>query len=794
MFFRILKKDLKRKKGVNIILFLFILLAVVFVAGSVNNVLVVTNATQYCMERGKVPDDSIWTTDADIAAALEYWLKGDGKEYISGYTRERCVTVWTDNIKTFGGRDGTEYDIKDTIMLQAQWDSNMIMFDRNGKELVMEDGMIGMQAKEMERNGLEPGDKITFVFGDYERTFTLTEPILDPAFGGEYVGITRMVVSKEEFRKIAAPADGGDSVFCIRTDDVSTFSKELNSLGLNIFIETARNVFEMTYIMPIVVSVIMIIVGVCLIIIAFLVLRFTIMVTLEEDYREIGIMKAIGIKSRGITQLYLTKYIALSLVAAVTGGLISIPVSSGMLRIAASGMMMEDGTANILINALCAGAVMLVVMGYCYFTTGRLKRFTAMDAIRGGATGEQFGKTAVLLLHRHHRIFVPYFLALNDILTSLKRYIVMILTFMMGTVLIVLCSNAITTFGSEEMARNFLLDPSCQVYITVDSVVQEDVFSMTADEILEKADWVRQNFEEKGYEADVHTFAAYSASVYAEENEKDRRSFMAIYPRGTDAGFVELTGGTIPVMENEIVMSEKVMEKFGVSIGDAVHLEIGGKDYRMLVCGSYQNYMQMGQSILLSPNLDLGDEKITMGCFYFQVSISGYEGGDLLEEVQEDFPEYECEDAYGIVKRNIGGTVSAIAAVKTGVIVLMCMLCVLITVLMMKIFIMEERGQIAMLRSIGFSVWAVRLWQISRMGMVLLLGVVLGVAVSIPLNGVTIQPVFAIMGASHLRIQVEVWETYVLYPLLLLACVVLAACMSSVSIRKMNFMDINNME
>ena len=56
MFFRILKKDLKRKIGINFIVFLFMIMATVLVASSVNNIFVVLNATDYCMEKGKIPD------------------------------------------------------------------------------------------------------------------------------------------------------------------------------------------------------------------------------------------------------------------------------------------------------------------------------------------------------------------------------------------------------------------------------------------------------------------------------------------------------------------------------------------------------------------------------------------------------------------------------------------------------------------------------------------------------------------------------------------------------------------
>ena len=51
MLFRILKKDLKRKKVMNAILLCFILLATMFVASGISNVVSVMNGTDSYLDR-----------------------------------------------------------------------------------------------------------------------------------------------------------------------------------------------------------------------------------------------------------------------------------------------------------------------------------------------------------------------------------------------------------------------------------------------------------------------------------------------------------------------------------------------------------------------------------------------------------------------------------------------------------------------------------------------------------------------------------------------------------------------
>lgn len=58
MIQRILKKDIRRRKSVNIILFLFVTIASVFLSSSINNILVVFSAVDYYMDYANVPEQS----------------------------------------------------------------------------------------------------------------------------------------------------------------------------------------------------------------------------------------------------------------------------------------------------------------------------------------------------------------------------------------------------------------------------------------------------------------------------------------------------------------------------------------------------------------------------------------------------------------------------------------------------------------------------------------------------------------------------------------------------------------
>jgi putative ABC transport system permease protein len=766
------------------------ILATVFVASSVNNILVISNAMNYCMEKGKVADEYVSTYETAGEKNLGEWLEGN--KLVKDYTKNEAVILSISNIESFGGKEGSEYNLTETIMLQRQWHKNMLIFDKDGKLVKMKDGEIGMQQKQLDRNGLKLGDTIKMKFGNLSKTFKITTIIMDPAFGGDFVGLSRYIISDQDYRDIKDTGIAINYNYNINTHDKDAFSRAMNREAFNILVSVDKDMFSFAYVMSLVTAGILIIVGVCLIIISFLILRFTIVFTLQEDYKEIGIMKAIGIKNFTIKKIYLIKYFALVSVAAVIGCFLSVPVSNTMIQSVSENMMMENASVNFGINVLCSVLVAVIVIIICYLCTNKLRKFSAIEAIRSGQTGERFRKKSMLSLHRCKRLRTPLFMAWNDILSNIKRYVVLILTFAIGTIIIILPLNAITSLGSDEMAKNFSLDLNADFY--ANSVIKSDNVASTLDRdsILNHLKSMEDNFKSKQYDVDINTMIFYFFSYYVNDKD-DSYQIMTEIPLESDGSFIELIEGTTPVNDNEIALSEKVMKQMGVKIGDTIHAKIGSEDRAFIITASYQNYMHMGHSAFMSSNVKV--EGTTSGVWFYQCYLKNKAfNNNLLNQIKKDFPEYNIYNVKQAMELQLGSITSQIGGVKIMVVMLICFVNVMITTLMMKIFIMSEKSQIAMLRSIGYSLKEVRLWQVCRIGIVLLIGVLFGALLSIPSNNIALRPIFGMMGATHMRIQVNPLEVYLICPLLLLLVICLTAYISLGSIKKLNLMEINNAE
>jgi len=113
---------------------------------------------------------------------------------------------------------------------------------------------------------------------------------------------------------------------------------------------------------------------------------------------------------------------------------------------------------------------------------------------------------------------------------------------------------------------------------------------------------------------------------------------------------------------------------------------------------------------------------------------------------------------------------------------------------MTRTFIIRDIGEIALLKSIGFTDRAAKIWQTLRVIIVLVISITLGILLSNLLNPIVFKYTFGIMGADKVQPHIIAMEVYLFYPLLLLAGTGIAAVLSTGMIGKIKLTQIRNIE
>ena len=694
MLLKRLGKDLKRKKTMNIILLLFIILATMFVASGVNNVVTVMSGTDYYFDLAGIGDYVVITMGDNAIGALDPILEDEPA--VENYRLENVIYAAEKNFTAQGEKVKT----KNSVIIQSIGGSRIKFFDTDNREVTdITKGHAYVSGNFMEENHLECGDTIRIQHEAVDMTLVLS---------------------------------------------------------------------------------------VCLIIVSFVVLRFTISFTIVEEYREIGVMKAIGMRNFSIQKIYFIKYLALVLAGALVGFGLSIPVGNVMMESVSKNMVLGDSTNTLGLNLVCSVAVVIFVAAMCILFTGKLKKISAIEAIRNGDNGERYHKRRGLNLHTKKRMGTIAFLGLNDILCNKKRYLVLFFTFCISFVLITVPLNTLTTMESREMVSKFSLDPDAAVYMETIEKKGDDVYHNTTD--LEHAlRRVERELAEKGYDASLSVGALFFVEWETGEDDTIIK-YLTSYPIGVNGSYCEYTEGEAPKLENEVAFSKKVMEENELHIGDTVKTKINGEEKKFIITGYYSDYMQLGESARLNPAIDMSGE-IMSGYWKPMVDMdTDLSQEEMVRKLEKEFPEYDWVTAQQVVDTNVGSVKDTMRAMQIPMTAMLCILIMLITILMMKLFIVREKGQLAMLKSIGYRNRHIRLWLMMRMVWVVMISMIFAIPLSMLSNRFVLTSIFAIMGAE-LRIQVEPVKAYLVYPGILLTGIVVATIVATMNVKKINTSD-----
>ena len=577
MYLNILKKDLKRKKAMNVILLVFIILATMFVSSSVNNILSVTTALDNYFEMADAPDYLVITFNKSLSVDIDETM--NSADAVERYSEEKMLFLTKDNFVL----DDEVVDIG-TNMVHSDICLNYFLPDGSILETVNQ-GEFYMTESKADAIGADIGDKLTIEVNGVSREFTLAGKIKDALFGANQVNFARYIISEEDFNYFLSKENTeeyyGGSIVYIYSSDVDTVIEESKPLINNSILTMDRASMEFTYIFDMIVIGLLLVVSLILIAIAFVVLHFTITFTLSEEFREIGVMKAIGISNFKIRGLYLVKYAGLSVIGSVIGLFLSFPFGKMLMSVSSQSIIISNQNPVIL-NILCAVFVIAVILLFCYGCTGKVKKLTPIDAIRNGQTGERFRKKSIMSLGKS-KLSATSFLALNDIVSAPKRYSIITLTFVLCLSLIFILSNTVATMNSGSLATTFGW-ADCDIYL--DSKVATDAMTEDGHEYLEKhLDDMEKTLADNGIPAKCYYETVFNLPVVYGEKESNVGIF---HGTGTTMDMYEYTAGTMPKNTNEIAITRLTANKIKADIGDTVTMKTvdGDKEYIITASGT----------------------------------------------------------------------------------------------------------------------------------------------------------------------------------------------------------------
>ena len=296
MFWRILKKDLKRKKVMNVILLLFIILCSMFAAASVNNIIAVTGGIDHYFDMADVPDVEVQVRD-DCGIEKELEALPSVKEI----RHVKALAVPSSKSFIHNGEKLNSF-INPAGLLS---DDEMVMnyFDKENNIIKdVEKGTFYATAGFTADTDIKEGDDVTIKLENIELTLKYMGYFKGALFSTDKGGNPMLILDSEDYENIERSS--GQLTFMpsetlhIYTDDPDAVA-ELAKKYDGVYVST-REDKKAIYIYDMLTAYIMMAISIVLMITAFVVLRFTIGFSISEEIREIGVMKAVGLSNSSI--------------------------------------------------------------------------------------------------------------------------------------------------------------------------------------------------------------------------------------------------------------------------------------------------------------------------------------------------------------------------------------------------------------------------------------------------------------------------------------------------------------
>ena len=788
MYLNMFKRDLKDQKGLNAVLFVFMIAAAVAMVTGITLVysLLVGQDKTYEMCNST---DFVGIIDQDMTDKegfrQEFYDKYMSYPYSTELYRREVVVLPAASVMVTDD-DGKRVDapFRHYVVTSMPRQFN-IPYTLKGERFEVPNGCIAISQNTSSRMSLNVGDTIVLVTQmGHAYEFTVCEVYRDPVT----VAQDFMILSDRDCEIFYADcpmksdlvegnADPGDADY---VDTLSIMGNDLYMIYQDRGIDLNGGKIALISnegILSIIISFSIIVVAFFIMAMVMTTIDFSLKSAIKREEKQIGMMKAIGVWSFSYKMLFIVKYVIFALI----GGIVSLPVgfiiSEKIYDNFVYHIIFPETSHMIIMSVLAVFINILCVVIFSLFSLRRMNKITVIDAIHGENRGERFSKIKGLSLSSTKKMNIPFFLAVSDILRGLKRYIYLILAYVLGIAAVLFIVQIKDTLLSQYYATHFFqqgkLDFAFEIKDEYRSKLSEQTGSYKG-----MIDAINKIFEDNDIPAKIETLE--SSNGVISFNGQEQVAAM-VWNQADNSEVDYLSGGNPPKLYNEIAVSWYRANEMGIKIGDTVTLTYDR------FSDDHTTVSEVSEDFIVTAYTDVqgnGSFECLMGDDFYGAVANGYCGvystvidvpdsqrPEVIKKIREVFPEDQISFCFGdeVWEDMLTGFAEIldlmiiVAAVAAGAVL------ILLTTLYENIFIEEEKADIALLKSMGFMTKSIRLWHLIRL-MLLAAVSYLGALVFVKTIGnvIAAKIYMAICKTHEFILQTDVMHNFVITPVVVI--------------------------
>ncbi|MBR5372016.1 MAG: ABC transporter permease [Oscillospiraceae bacterium] len=751
MFFRMLKKDLKESRGLNIILILFMVIAATLASAGTLLVFTDTHGVAVSRERCNAADGCIVyePMEGEIGKAPERLIR----------KIRQCVPdaeiAWQELIPV--NTSNLDFDCRDMVRMRSMSHSMYLSTVPEEQDLVyaeddspfyLESGQIAVTRQFARNTGIQLGDalRITTQMGrqyeftvaviakdptkEWQTRFFVSDP--DYALFCKENPHRRILVSiRDPFLHTDSFFEGVDPLYALsdKLYEDPVIKEHLRDLSADCHIVSNYALISMLIAAFLVIAVFFM-----LIIISFT-LRFSIRSAVKKEERELGIMKALGTDSVSFRWLFAAKYITFAMIGGTVGFFAGIAAGKFLIGQFFYKLSYTISVWEMLPSLLAAVMITAIVILFIFLALRRIDKIHVIDVITGENRSESVKHAGRFRLTRRKKMSVPLFLAISDILAKFRRYVLPVIAFTAGSLLVMFSIQLRETVISTEFLKSYYTVTDADFGLDLSKDLRNRMSMNTGRlDLVERN--INKEFEKAGIPAELDiAMMSYSSFI----TDRGTVSGQLVYDTHPERMRI-LDGGQVPQLKNEVLMDRYTAESLGCGIGDTIRvkydkysedgLSASSQTEEFVITGFVDRLAAMNNTEVIT-SAEFSGAVLTGYCAAgFRIDAPESEKAGYAAKIAELFPDES------IAPIRVGGDFLAgydilFSFVRDAMVVIVAFVLIFLSVMYQTIFMKEEENEAAMLKSCGIEDGSVKRWQFLRM-MILFVGSQILAAVLMP--------------------------------------------------------------
>lgn len=755
---RLIRKGLARNRAVSLVIVLFITAASALLSLAATLFADLSGAVDQLMQDAKTPHFMQMHSGEIEMSELEAFVRETSD--VEDFQVMEFLNI--DNARMVLGDHSLDGNIQDNgfCTQSSRFD---FLLDLNNQAVQPREGELYVPVCYYKDGTVQVGDQ-ALIDG---LPFTVAGFVRDSQMNSALASSKRFLVSEADFSRLS-PSGNVEYLIEFRLHDpsgLSSFETAYSAAGLpsNGPALTLPLFRMLSAISDGIMIAVIVLIGLLVIFIAFLCIRFTLLAKIEDDTREIGVMKAIGMRLSDIRRIYLTLYAALAAAGSIAGYLLSFLLQKPL---------QENIRLNLGESSHSATAIRLAVLGmilvflsvlfYVNWNLRCFRKISAAQAIRFGSQDDSAANVSTIRLSANRLFSTNFLLGLKDVLARKRLYATMLAVIVLASFIMIVPQNLYHTISGKDFVT-YMGVGQCDLRLDIQQVSQLEEKTAVIGTYMDEDPGIARHAQ---FITKVYPLALEDGTT---ENIKVELGDHSVFP-------LQYAEGKMPEGEYEIALSAMNAEELEKGIGDSITLITASGATPLTICGIYSDITNGGKTAKAAFT-DTSTEAA------WSVICADLTGSGLLaagvSDYAEHFPYAKVSSLDEYTAQTFGQTRDSVRTAALISILVAAAITLLVTLLSMKLLAAKDRYSIAVLRAIGFTTRDIRRQYTWRAALVLIAGVILGTALAGTLGEALSGIAVSSFGAATFHLTINPLTTYLLSPAILLFAALLATILGT---------------